>query len=696
MPVFLSANLAQDIALPRNVPSSDKEPEHEIEHSEVTEIIPKCCEFDNQINLLSEAYHLVYGGPINLLYDSTDLTEIKTPMNNTVLHIAALHGNDEIVTLIIEHAPKLLFKFNKNNDSVLHVAARGGHISTVQKLLATYANFERHDIKMAWLEYTKNVDDLEDYDGMSNMLEFVRKENAQGNTMLHEAMLCGNKYIGRDMILEVCELHKTKDKCCYEYALDIVNDEKQSVLYLAVENEDEGAVKLILEKCPENDDKPEGLSPVVAAIMKRNQEMLRIILKKKPTWIHLMDTYKRLPLHYASAIGFLQGIDLLLDICKCCTIQRDKYGYFPIHLASQGGYVEVVKKLLEYCPDPTEMLDTSHERNILHIASNYGKHEMVRYILECDQIRELDKNHKMINQKDSEGNTPLHLAAKSCHSKTIFYLTWDKRVKVNVINQNNETALDVVNAISQLSYSSTRQQLTYIALNSAGAKPSFRRLALHDKMRQSDSTDSPNLKQGNEKVSSSEQHKGQSESNSNESIENVSNNTAQYFFRTGSNTYYKDRVDTLILVSTLIITASVAACFAVPGEADGKAHNLYHAMFQLFIFFITISLFSSISSTIILIWATLGLTQLATFSLNIVAPLLGIALISLTLAFMTGLYTVISKLTWLANLFLVVTAIFVVLVILLYIILFLPTSSTRKSLRYISYYPFLFLAWLAE
>ncbi|PNX93497.1 serine/threonine protein phosphatase 6 regulatory ankyrin repeat subunit C [Trifolium pratense] len=419
---------------------------------------------------------------------------------------------------------------------------------------------------MAWLEYTKNVDDLEDYDGMSNMLEFVRKENAQGNTMLHEAMLCGNKYIGRDMIFQVCELHKTKDKCCYEYALDIVNDEKQSVLYLAVENEDEGAVKLILEKCPENDDKPEGLSPVVAAIMKRNQEMLRIILKKKPTWTHLMDTYKRLPLHYASSIGFLQ--------------------------ASQGGYVEVVKKLLEYCPDPTEMLDTSHERNILHIASNYGKHEM---------------------------------------------------------------------------------QLTYIALNSAGAKPSFRRLALHDKMRQSDSTDSPNLKQGNEKVSSSEQHKGQR-----------------------SNTYYKDRVDTLILVSTLIITASVAACFAVPGEADGKAHNLYHAMFQLFIFFITISLFSSISSTIILFWATLGLTQLATFSLNIVAPLLGIALISLTLAFMTGLYTVISKLTWLANLFLVVTVIFVVLVILLYIILFLPTSSTRKSLRYISYYPFLFLAWLAE
>ncbi|PNX82180.1 aerine/threonine protein phosphatase 6 regulatory ankyrin repeat, partial [Trifolium pratense] len=261
--------------------------------------------------------------------------------------------------------------------------------------------------------------------------------------------------------------------------------------------------------------------------------------------------------------------------------------------------------------DPTEMLDTSHRRNILHIASNYGKHEV---------------------------------------------------------------------------------QLTRVALNSAGAKPS-------------DTTDSPKLiKQSNEKKESETKvHKelidskksNESIEKSNESNENVSN-TPQYFFLTGSNTHYKDRVETLTLVSTLIITASVAACFAVPGEAEGKAHNLYHAMFQLFIFFITISLFSSISSTIMLFWATLGLTRLATFSLKIVMPLLGIALISLTLAFMAGLYTVIGKLTWLATLFLVVSVIFVVLVILLYIVLFLPSSSSRKFFRYISYYPFLFLAWLAE
>jgi ankyrin repeat protein len=289
-----SANVEQDeirfknYRRRRNIGSSDDEPEHEIEPSEVTEIIiPKCCEFDDQINLLSEAYHLVYGGPKNLLNDSSNLAKIETPMKNTVLHIAVLHGNDDIVELIVEHAPKLLFKFNKNNDSVLHVAARGGHISTVKKLLASYTNFERRDIAIAWLEYNKkNIDDdnLKDYDGMQNMedlLKFVKKGNIQGNTMLHEAMLCGDKKsIDRDNnIFKICELYDTKDRfekslstCCYEYALDIVNHAKNSVLYIAVENGDNDAVKLILEKSP-NDAKPKGLSPVVGAIVKHNQGM---------------------------------------------------------------------------------------------------------------------------------------------------------------------------------------------------------------------------------------------------------------------------------------------------------------------------------------------------------------------------------------------------------------------------------------
>ncbi|KAI5433753.1 hypothetical protein KIW84_020859 [Lathyrus oleraceus] len=302
---FFNQPSQDEEALSNKMITKEKEPELEAQPSEVTDVIKNCCEFDNQINLISEAYHLVYGGPKNLLDESCNLTEIETPMENSVLHIAAWNGNDDIVALLIERAPKLLFKSNKNNDSVLHVAARNGR--TIKR-----------------------------------------------------------------------------------------------------------------------------------------------------------DEHKRLPLHYAASIGYLEGVELLLGICKCCTIKRDEYGYFPIHLASYGGHVEVVKKLLQYCPDPTEMLDTSHKRNILHIAANHGKYEIVCYILQSD----IPEHQKLINQKDNNGDTPLHLAARSCHPTTVYYLVNqnNEKVNLNLVNKYNETALDIVNSLYEVEKSSLRQASSSILL----------------------------------------------------------------------------------------------------------------------------------------------------------------------------------------------------------------------------------------
>ncbi|KAI5433762.1 hypothetical protein KIW84_020866 [Lathyrus oleraceus] len=222
-----------------------------------------------------------------------------------------------------------------------------------------------------------------------------------------------------------------------------------------------------------------------------------------------------------------------------------------------------------------------------------------------------------------------------------------------MVNKNNETALDIINALYE--------HLTWTALKSAGAKQSPGKVRIHIECKPSDAEES---QQSKEK-------------------ENVSKR-------------YKNRLENLTIVSTLIVTTSVAACLGVPGGADGNANNLNHAMFQFFVILITISFFSSISATLILFWATLGLTEFVTLADKIVMPVLGIALFSLSLAFMAGLYIVISKITWLANVFLVMTVIFIIVGVLLYILLFLPSSSTIKPLRYISHYPLLYLASRAE
>ncbi|RDX97916.1 Protein ACCELERATED CELL DEATH 6, partial [Mucuna pruriens] len=165
---------------------------------------------------------------------------------------------------------------------------------------------------------------------------------------------------------------------------------------------------------------------------------------------------------------------------------------------------------------------------------------------------------------------------------------------------------------------------------------------------------------------------------------------------------YKDRINTLMLVSTLITTVTFAAGFTLPGGTNssnprqGMAVMLNHIWFKLFIFCITISMYGAISVTLILIWAQLGDITLALLALKVATPLLGVTLATLSGAFLAGVHLVISDLSWLATAFLVLCVIFILMLLLLYTILWFPSSSSNPVVRYISYYPFQFQAWLVE
>ncbi|RDX95979.1 Protein ACCELERATED CELL DEATH 6, partial [Mucuna pruriens] len=153
---------------------------------------------------------------------------------------------------------------------------------------------------------------------------------------------------------------------------------------------------------------------------------------------------------------------------------------------------------------------------------------------------------------------------------------------------------------------------------------------------------------------------------------------------------YKDRINTLILVSTLITTVTFAAGFTLPGGTNsshpgqGMAVMLNHIWFKLFIFCNTISMYGAISATLILIWAQLGDITLALLALKVASPLLGVTLATLSGAFLAGVHLVISDLSWLATTFLVLCVISILMLLLLYTILWLPSSSSNP------------MAWLVE
>ena len=149
-----------------------------------------------------------------------------------------------------------------------------------------------------------------------------------------------------------------------------------------------------------------------------------------------IDKHGRTPLHYAASIGYLKGVQTLLGQSNFGLYQRDDEGFLPIHVASMRGYVDVIKELLQVSFDSIELL-SKHGENILHVAAKYGKDNVVNFVLRKKGLENL------INEKDKGGNTPLHLATRHAHPKVVNYLTWDKRVDVNLANNEGQTAFDI-------------------------------------------------------------------------------------------------------------------------------------------------------------------------------------------------------------------------------------------------------------
>ncbi|WVZ01479.1 hypothetical protein V8G54_027548 [Vigna mungo] len=479
-----------------------------------------------------------------------------------------------------------------------NIAARAGNISTLKILLVALL----HDLNPNSEEAKKAA---------------ILVANCQGNTFFHEALLNDHKNV-----MNILDFSPGFKQLAEETAFTSKNLRGKSVLHLAI------------EKGYQVDDL-----------------LTRVILGYHQG---IKDDKGRNALHYAASIGYLDGVQFLLESCDTCHMESDNDGSFPLHLASACGHTEVVKKLLEICPNPKEIVDEKG-RNIVHIAAIMGQSNVIRYILQDAK----DEVKGMINGKDYDGNTPLHLAASHCHPKVVQALTWDTRVDLHWLNNNNQTALDAFQQFKQEDNPPFPQRLTWCLLKSAGIQ---------------------NAKRGLYSVKIPSPCKPKPKSTE----------------------FYKDRINTLMVVSTLITTVAFAAGFTLPGGTNssipeqGMAIMLHHVWFKPFIFCITASMYGGISVTIILIWAQLGDITLALFALNVATPLLGVTLATLAVAFLAGVHLVISDLNWLATTIMILCVIFILLLLLLYILLSLPSPSSNLIMRWISYFPFKILTCLFE
>ncbi|XP_008245687.1 PREDICTED: protein ACCELERATED CELL DEATH 6-like [Prunus mume] len=546
-----------------------------------------------------------------------------SPHKNTFLHIAASFGQAKLAAEIIHLHKPLLFEKNFEGDTALHIAAKTGDLDTANTLLREAPGAENAD----------------------EVFMLLTSINDEQNTPLHEALIHGHQSVAKCLIE------------AYPAFSFYVNKEAKSPLYLAAEEGFDEIVKLINKKAVEK--KPEvrvnGKSPLHAAILgRRNNEILKIVSSMEENFMSSKDEMGRTPLHSAASIGYVEGVRFLLGRRISDSHQMDHGGNFPIHSASSNGHVKIVKDLLRHCLDSKELKNSNGE-NILHVAARCGKDNLVKYFLKKGEFRML------INQKDSNGNTPLHLATMNHHPKVVYRLAWDTRTNLKLLNDSDMTALDITESTLE-TIASYHGRLTWTVLKSAFAQ---RAQSLHVLQRK---------KQRSPQVADSGGGSTDLKLPNEESI--------------------KDRVNTLLVVATLVATMAFAAGFTMPGGNNGDAPQegmailLTNAMFQAFVICNTIAMYTAILVAVCLIWAQLGDLNLVGTALRLALPLLGISLTMISLAFMAGVYVVVSNLHWLAYVVLILGVLFIFTVLVVFTPLFCKTTSRSRILRWITYFLF--------
>ncbi|KAK8277617.1 hypothetical protein V6Z11_D10G285500 [Gossypium hirsutum] len=133
------------------------------------------------------------------------------------------------------------------------------------------------------------------------------------------------------------------------------------------------------------------------------------MMSLKPSFASKLNKQGLTPLHLAVTKGHTSMVLRFLEINKDLARVKGKNGKTPLHIITEvGNHNGLLDRVLEICPQSIRDV-TVENRNALHIAVENDRLDVLRVLLQT--LRKTDCYRDVVNQKDQDGNTALHLAA---------------------------------------------------------------------------------------------------------------------------------------------------------------------------------------------------------------------------------------------------------------------------------------------
>ncbi|XP_011023682.1 PREDICTED: ankyrin repeat-containing protein At3g12360-like isoform X1 [Populus euphratica] len=225
------------------------------------------------------------------------------------------------------------------------------------------------------------------------------------------------------------------------------------------------------------------------------------LIREDPLLLHAVTvTTSNTPLHIAALLGHAQFAMVAMQNCPGLADELNQQGFSPIHLASAKGHWEIVRDMLVRRPD-LALIKDEDGKNPLHTAATKGRVQVLREVFSIESAQELTPKgenalhvavkhnqykaletliqlayqiqvgDELVNAKDEDGNTVLHLAGAAKNSKQIVRLLVSDQtnVEVNAVNSEGLTALDI--CVTSMAGSNELEEIQEV-LRSAGAEVS--------------------------------------------------------------------------------------------------------------------------------------------------------------------------------------------------------------------------------